>query len=129
MTEVHGWTTELCAARGVPIAQAMAEFSALVQKSDAVTAYNLNFDYDMLVIERLVHNIPDPMAEAADSFCAMRLCADLLRIPDDRGRHRFLPLADAYRRLFGAPHERAHHALRDARSEEHTPELQSLMRI
>src|SRR3546814_11479007 len=67
----------------------------------------------MLVIERLVHNLPDPMAEAADSFCAMRLCADLLRIPDDRGRHRFLPLADAYRRLFGAPHEMEHHALRD----------------
>lgn len=114
MAEIHGWTTEICAARGVPMKSALAEFTDLVRKARTVTAYNLEFDHQMLAIECLANELDDPLSEAENSFCAMRLCADLLRIPDGRGGHRFVRLQDAHQRLFGTDQEKPHCALADS---------------
>ena len=109
----HGISAERAAREGVPIAEAVAAFDALLARSGLAVAHNIKFDRLLLDSEyiRLGRQGRWPR-----TFCTMEACTDVLRLPGHRGRHKWPRLEEAYLHFFGRPLPGAHDALADVQA-------------
>lgn len=112
---IHGLTTEICAARGVPVAEALAAFERFHAQCEEIIVFSPTFDLKILRGE-IRRNNP-----AANDHYAERPVVDVMRavsshckLPLKKGKGFKLPkLKEACEILLGIQHDRAHDAMAD----------------
>lgn len=116
---VHGISTEMALAEGMPIAEALDAFDALVAQAALLVAFNIRFDDKLLRGERRRLGRPDGFG-TVPVFCCMKGATPLCKIPptgkmQSVGIHTFKTpkLGEAVRILLKREHEGAHRAMAD----------------
>lgn len=111
--KVHGITTAVAEEYGVPLAEAMAEFSKAVQKAKFLVGHNLQFDNNILGCEYLrleQENILEsyPVLDTGEET------REYCQLPGGRGGGFKMPkLEELHEKLFGAKFAEAHNAAAD----------------
>jgi DNA polymerase-3 subunit epsilon len=110
--DVHGISVERALAEGVPIAQAVESFDAMLRRAGLAVAHNVKFDRLLMDSEylRLGRKAAWP-----PTFCTMEACTDILKIPNFRG-YKWPTLEQAYRHFFKRPLTGAHDAGADVQA-------------
>ena len=114
---INGLTLERLMVGGVPIAEALAEYSEAVKSGRVVVAYNAQFDTKVLRGELRRAAMPDLFMETRN-ICVMRGMTDICQIPYANGRagFKFPKLAEALAHIGASvAKEGAHTAMGDAR--------------
>jgi DNA polymerase-3 subunit epsilon len=108
----HGISAEQALAQGIPVAQAVEQFDALLRRANLAVAHNIRFDRLLMDSEYLRLG-----REAAwpNTFCTMVTCTDILKIPNFKGYKR-PTLDEAYRHFFKRSPAKAHDALADVQA-------------
>jgi DNA polymerase-3 subunit epsilon len=122
VASIHGLTTEICEAKGVPMPEILAKFNAMKAKCTDRVAYNISFDKTMLMREELAYGITHD-SENKTSLCVMEMAKPICKMPatskmKDWDINTFKPpkLKEAYKYFFGEEFERAHDAMNDVRA-------------
>lgn len=111
--KVHGITTAVAEEYGVPLAEAMAEFSEAVKKSKFLVGHNLQFDNNVLGCEYLrleQENILEgrPVLDTGEET------REYCQLPGGRGGKFKMPrLEELHEKLFGHKFAEAHNAAAD----------------
>jgi DNA polymerase III subunit epsilon len=121
---VHGITTEVALACGVPALTALSVYTNLRRRATALVAHNAKFDLQIMAIE-IARSGKQVNLSPIKVVCTMELAKPVLRIPTtqrmlDAGftDADFKPpsLAECHQHFFGTPVNGAHDALADARA-------------
>jgi DNA polymerase III subunit epsilon len=120
-SDVHGITTELALACGVPLIVACAAFSNLAKLATVSVAHN--HDFDLKVLGAAFHRCGRPLP-ALNSHCTKNLAEAVVNLPPTErmkaagfGHKPKAPtLGECYRFFFNETLEGAHDALVDARA-------------
>lgn len=119
-SKVHGITTEIALATGMPVAAAIIIFAALVDAADVLVAYNA--DFDRLIIEREDY-LSNPNEKPCKFFeksliCAMKPMTEVCQLPNPNypGKFKWPKLQEAHIHLFKETFDGAHDALADVRA-------------
>jgi len=112
----HGLTQEKLLAEGIPVAEALAKYTAMLDAGRVIVGYNVSYDLKVLRGELRRAGLPDRFETTASVDC-MRPLTDICKIPKASGRGYKLPkLVEAYASIFKKDFEGAHGALADARA-------------
>ena len=120
---VHGVTTELARAVGVPLLIAVAAFTNLRAIATRLVAHNMEFDD--LVMRAAIHRTGRKPAHPGPGewFCTMRAAGPIMELPPTArmlaaGYDKWKPpnLMEAHEHFTGSKFEGAHGALSDARA-------------
>jgi DNA polymerase-3 subunit epsilon len=103
-TAIHGITSELSRARGIPIEVALFDFKHAANRCGRMVAHNLEFDKNMLIVEfyraRIFNSVFPP-----SEYCTMKhgtpICKLTKTWDDGRTSLKFPKLIELYHRLFG----------------------------
>ena len=116
---IHGITTEIALAKGIPAVEAMSRLGAMMDRADRVAAYNVRFDLKMARGELRRAGFPDRFG--LPTIDIMRLATDYCQMPPTAkmvaaGFKKPKPpkLHEAVERILGRKHEGAHDARADA---------------
>lgn len=112
-SKVHGISTEVARHYGVPLAEALEEFSAAVKKADFLVGHNLDFDNKILGAEYLRLEQENLLADKSvlDTGEDTR---EYCQLPGGRGGRFKMPrLEELYEILFGEKFAEAHNAAAD----------------
>jgi DNA polymerase-3 subunit epsilon len=110
---LHGISTERAMAEGVPLAEALANFSAAVAQSTIIVAHNMSFDRGVIGAEFVRAGIDTDLHQKR-RVCTMTSATDLCRLPGPYG-YRWPTLSELYLALFGKRMPDAHYAESDVR--------------
>lgn len=112
--KIHGISTAVASRFGVPLRQALLEFSSDVDRCQVIVAHNLSFDLAMLRPEFDRENIIWRLDEKL-MVCTMRASTNWCRLSklDGRSGYKWPKLDELHYRLFGRYFENAHDALND----------------
>jgi DNA polymerase-3 subunit epsilon len=119
--KIHGITTEIAARDGIPIAEALDQFEALVSEAGVLAAFNLRFDEKLLRGERRRLGRPDGFG-TVPVFCCMKGATPLCKIKATQrmratgrgGQFKTPNLGEAVKILLEREHAGAHRAMADA---------------
>lgn len=119
---VHGITTEMAQASGVPATAAVGLFIRLSRVADVVVAYNA--DFDMMALECEFNRAKTTWTAPQEVRCPMVEATEVIRLPPTERMvaagfgDKFKPpkLEEAYRHFAGQEMSGAHDALSDARA-------------
>lgn len=112
--QIHGISTELAAAEGIPLVEVLARFNAVLAKAKFVVGQNIGFDINIMGCEFYRFGIESQMAQMPVLDTCTEVTADLLKIPGGRGGRFKLPtLTELHQYLFGVPFAEAHNATAD----------------
>lgn len=122
-SSVHGVTTKIAHAVGIPLSLAVAAYCNLRAKANLIVCYNKAFDIAIMEIA-IARNGKKPSHPGPDVECAMELVTPMCKMPPTprmisagRGDQFKNPkLIEAHEFLFGAGFDGAHSALADARA-------------
>lgn len=103
-TAIHGITSELSRARGVPIEVALFDFKHAANRCGRMVAHNLEFDKNMLIVEyyraRLFNTVFPP-----SEYCTMKngtqICKLVKTWEDGRTSFKYPKLIELYHTLYG----------------------------
>lgn len=111
---IHGISTELAAAQGVPLSQVLAEFNQVLSKATYVVGQNVGFDVNIMGCEFYRSGSDSPLADLSVLDTCTETTAELLKIPGGRGGKFKLPtLTELHEYLFHQRFEEAHNATAD----------------
>jgi DNA polymerase-3 subunit epsilon len=110
---IHGITTDIANACGLPLVSALSTFSMMCARADTLVAHNIDFDFLVMKCAYLRIGKPDRMADLA-AFCTMRAATDICQLPGPYG-FKWPKLTEAHLHLCGSELEGAHDALADVR--------------
>jgi len=108
---IHGITTERALNEGVPLSQALNEFSTAISRSDYVIAHNIGFDSKIVGAEFIRENIQNRLFQTPH-ICTMKSSTDFCRLPGPYG-YKWPNLTELYSVLFDEPFAETHNALAD----------------
>lgn len=112
---VHKISTQDCIDRGVPLADAIKEFSELSRQAVVLVAHNLKYDLLLLraSVIRLINKEPD--LSRLTHICTMNALTDVVCIPSPYkpGSFKWPNLNETFIHLFRQPVRGAHGALSD----------------
>ena len=112
--KVHGISTALAEAQGVPIAEVLAAFNEALAKAQYVVGQNIGFDINIMGAEYYRYAVATPLSEKPVLDTCTELTAQLCKIPGGRGGGYKLPsLTELHQFLFGEPFGEAHNATAD----------------
>lgn len=112
--EVHGITTEMALARGIPLRLAVQMFDRLLADATLLVAHN--FDFDRMVVAAAYHRLRLAYPfRGKDTYCTMRSATPVCRLPGPYG-FKWPTLSEAYRCLIGKDLPDAHDALMDVKA-------------
>lgn len=114
---IHGITTEMCEAYGVPLIIALAMFSKLLEQSHELTAHNKTFD--LIMMDASYHRCGRNWAGylgAKETSCTMDLMTPVCKLPGRYGKPKWPSLSEAYKHCTGEELQNAHSALVDTRA-------------
>ncbi|MGB0177461.1 MAG: DNA polymerase III subunit alpha, partial [Owenweeksia sp.] len=111
--KVHGITTEVAEHYGVPLQEAMAEFSQAVKQAKYLVGHNIQFDINILGCEYLrleQDNLLEGMADIDTSKETTNYC----QLPGGKGGgYKYPKLEELYQKLFNEGFAEAHNAAAD----------------
>jgi DNA polymerase III subunit epsilon len=113
-SRIHGITMEKAVDVGVPMNQALAEFSAAVAGHTFGVAHNLKFDESVLGAEFIRADLNNPLAKLK-RICTMQASTTYCRIEGQYG-FKWPTLEELHRHLFDEAPAAAHSASGDARA-------------
>jgi DNA polymerase III subunit alpha len=112
--KVHGISTELAQAEGIPLAEMLLKFNAVLSKTKFIVGQNLKFDLNILGCEFIRAGIDTPMNEMPVLDTCTEKVAALIKLPGGRGGKFKLPtLTELHQYLFHKPFNEAHNATAD----------------
>lgn len=113
-SDIHGITTEIATACGVPLFSALSAFNNLCCCADMLVAHNI--DFDLLVSKAAFWRINKAARiTTMDVFCTMKASTKLCRLPGPYG-YKWPKLSEAYLHFTGTELVGAHDALADVRA-------------
>ena len=111
---IHGISTELAQANGVPLTKVLEKFNAALSKAKFIVGQNLNFDVNIMGCEFYRMNMESPMGTMPVLDTCTEVTASLLKLPGGRGGKFKLPtLTELHQYLFNVPFSEAHNAAAD----------------
>ncbi|AWJ85144.1 DNA polymerase III subunit epsilon [Azospirillum sp. TSH58] len=120
--ETHGISFERAMDEGIPLADALDEFNALMALTDELVAHNISFDVRLMRIAFLRAG-KEPARENLPKVCTMTAATRLVNLPPtDRMRAagfnkpKSPSLAECIRHFFGEDLDGAHDAMVDVRA-------------
>jgi DNA polymerase-3 subunit alpha len=111
---VHGISTELAEAEGVPLAEVLEKFNIALSKTKFIVGQNLGFDVNIMGCEFHRMDVNSPMSHLPVLDTCTEVTASLLKLPGGRGGKYKLPtLTELHEYLFNKPFAEAHNATAD----------------
>lgn len=111
---IHGISTELAEAEGVPLAQVLVEFNEALAKAKFVVGQNVGFDNNVMGCEFHRLGVKTALNEMPVLDTCTEKTAELCKIPGGRGGKFKLPtLTELHSFLFQQPFAEAHNATAD----------------
>ena len=125
VAEVHGITTELAQANGIPLKTVIAIFSHYISIADVIVAHNATFDLKVIktCFGLLGHDEPERFKRDKQIICTKNSSLNVVKCPPtakmlNAGRRGFKApqLGEAFKHFTGETLEGAHDALVDTRA-------------
>jgi len=111
---IHGISTELAEAVGIPLAQVLEKFNIALSKTKFIVGQNLGFDVNIMGCEFYRLGVESPMSSMPILDTCTEITASLLKLPGGRGGKFKLPtLTELHQYLFNTPFAEAHNATAD----------------
>ncbi len=111
---IHGISTELAEAEGMPLAEVLEKFNLALSKTKFIVGQNLGFDINIMGCEFYRMGVESPMSSMPILDTCTEVTASLLRLPGGRGGKFKLPtLTELHQYLFNKPFSEAHNATAD----------------
>ena len=111
---IHGITTDIAQAEGIPSARALAEFGEAVLIAETIIAHNVGYDRPVLEAEHIRHNLRCEIG-SRQLVCTKETSTDYCAIPGNYG-YKWPTLNELHEKLFDEPMQQAHNALVDVRA-------------
>ncbi|WP_136480349.1 DNA polymerase III subunit alpha [Cognatitamlana onchidii] len=112
--KIHGISTELAQEQGVPLAEVLEKFNAILQRTKFVVGQNVKFDLNIMGAEFVREAVENPLQELPVLDTCTEHTANLCKIPGGRGGRFKLPtLTELHEHLFNEPFAEAHNATAD----------------
>lgn len=116
LARLHGITTEMAMEQGIEMAEAHAQFMALVGNAGLIVGHNVSFDIRLARIQA-ARVTGEKWDNPLPTFCTMRRSTNICRIVGPRARHpedwKWPTLIEATRHFFNEDHAGAHRARPD----------------
>ncbi|MDD5149502.1 MAG: DNA polymerase III subunit alpha [Flavobacterium sp.] len=111
---IHGISTELAEAEGIPLAEVLEKFNIALSKTKFIVGQNLGFDVNIMGCEFYRFGVESPMSSMPILDTCTEVTASLLKLPGGRGGKFKLPtLTELHQYLFNKPFAEAHNATAD----------------
>ena len=111
---IHGISTELAEAEGIPLAEVLEKFNIALGKAKFIVGQNLGFDINIMGCEFYRMGVESPMGSMPILDTCTEVTASLLKLPGGRGGKFKLPtLTELHQYLFNKPFSEAHNATAD----------------
>ena len=111
---IHGISTELAEAEGIPLVEVLEKFNISLTKAKFIVGQNLGFDVNIMGAEFHRMGVASPMASIPVLNTCTEVTASLLQLPGGRGGKYKLPtLTELHSFLFNKPFAEAHNATAD----------------
>ncbi len=111
---IHGISTELAEAKGIPLVEVLEKFNISLAKAKFIVGQNLGFDVNIMGAEFHRMGMASPMASLPVLDTCTEVTASLLQLPGGRGGKYKLPtLTELHSYLFNQPFAEAHNATAD----------------
>ena len=111
---IHGISTELAEAEGIPLAEVLEKFNSALSKTKFIVGQNLGFDINIMGCEFYRMSVASPMSSMPILDTCTEVTASLLKLPGGRGGKFKLPtLTELHQYLFNKPFAEAHNATAD----------------
>ncbi|TKD66518.1 DNA polymerase III subunit alpha [Flavobacterium sp. ASW18X] len=112
--QIHGISTALAEAEGVPLKEVLEKFNAAMAKTKFIVGQNVGFDVNVMGSEFYRESVANPLQELPVLDTCTEHTAELCQIPGGRGGKFKLPtLTELHQYLFGEPFAEAHNATAD----------------
>lgn len=112
--KIHGISTELAQAKGIPLAEVIEKFTEALSKSKFVVGQNVGFDTNIMGAEFHRLGIENPIPNFPVLDTCTETTAQMCQLPGGRGGKFKLPtLTELHQFLFNAPFAEAHNATAD----------------
>ena len=112
--QIHGISTALASAEGVPLTEVLSEFQTALEGVRYVVGHNVSFDRNIIGAEFLRAGLSDSLEDKAVVDTCTEETAQLCQLPGGRGGKFKLPtLGELYHFLFEQGFEEAHNATAD----------------
>lgn len=111
---IHGISTELAQAQGIPLSEVLEKFNTALSKAKFIVGQNVGFDVNIMGCEFYRLGVNSPMATLPVLDTCTEVTAELLKLPGGRGGKFKLPtLTELHSYLFNVPFAEAHNATAD----------------
>ena len=111
---IHGISTELAEAEGIPLSEVLEKFNIALAKTKFIVGQNLGFDVNIMGCEFYRMGVECPMSSMPILDTCTEVTASLLKLPGGRGGKYKLPtLTELHQYLFNKPFAEAHNATAD----------------
>jgi DNA polymerase III subunit alpha len=111
---IHGISTELAEAEGIPLVEVLEKFNIALSKTKFIVGQNLGFDVNIMGCEFYRLGVESPMSSMPILDTCTEVTASLLKLPGGRGGKFKLPtLTELHQYLFNKPFAEAHNATAD----------------
>jgi DNA polymerase-3 subunit alpha len=109
VTKIHGITTEYAHKHGIPINEMFKRIEKVIEKTNCVLSYNINFDYNILKSELIRYNQNEIVKKLDEN---QRTC--IMIMSQNHMSSKYYPkLCDAYKYIFNENMINAHNAMDD----------------
>lgn len=116
-SDIHGFTTELAIAAGVPLLVALSTFRHIARNAEKIVGFNLQYDMGVMQGEFMRNDREGAFLEIAaqPNFCVMAAMTDICAIPSPyrAGQFKWPKLQEAHKHAFGVEFDAAHDAIAD----------------
>lgn len=110
-SDIHGITTEIAMARGIPVISVLSEFQSHLTNCTHLIAHNISFDENIVGAEFLRSNMPNTIPKKK-KICTMQASTDFCRITGRYG-YKWPTLSELHYKLFREGFDEAHNAAVD----------------
>ena len=111
---IHGISTELAQAQGIPLSEVLEKFNTALSKAKFIVGQNVGFDVNIMGCEFYRLGVNSPMVTLPVLDTCTEVTAELLKLPGGRGGKFKLPtLTELHSYLFNVPFAEAHNATAD----------------
>ena len=112
--KVHGISTQLAEAQGVPIAEVFKAFNEALSKAQYVVGQNIGFDINIMGAEFYRYGVESLLTQMPVIDTCTEVTANLCQIAGGKGgRYKLPTLTELHSFLFGVPFAEAHNATAD----------------
>lgn len=113
VADIHGITTEIALAKGIPAKDALAKFNGLVERATLLIAHNFSFDNEIVAIAHERHAVVSKF-HTIPYVCTMLECTPICKMAKKRGAgYKWPKLMEAYELICKKKFSGAHNAVAD----------------